>query len=110
MIGTIVAEISVCIIQILFVKRELPIGDYIKSTIFYFPMGLFMFVVVSFLGRVLGTHTYTLLIQVSIGGVLYVGMGICFFYITKNVVFMNNWNRLICTLKRCRHKKNNFNG
>ena len=42
-----------------------------------------MFVVVSFLGRVLGTHTYTLLIQVSIGGVLYVGMGICFFYITK---------------------------
>lgn len=110
MIGTIVAEISVCIIQILFVKRELPIGDYVKSTIFYFPMGLFMFVVVSFLGRVLGTHTYTLLIQVSIGGVLYVGMGICFFYITKNVVFMNNWNRLICTLKRCRHKKNNFNG
>jgi len=93
-IGTIVAEVLVCIIQVFTVRNELPVKYYIKLTSVYLPVGVIMFVLIHYIGKLLGTHISTLIIQVGIGGCLYLLISFIYFYITKNEVFMNSLNSI----------------
>lgn len=72
--GTVVAEISVCVIQSYFTKNILPIKIYIKEIIIFIFVGLLMYYFVSYAGHMLGYHIYTLVLQVLIGVLIY---GIC---------------------------------
>lgn len=94
-IGTIVAEISVCLTQAYFVRNELPLLDYVRSFLFFVFLGLAMFGVVYNLGRFMGISVSTLIIQITTGIILYGILSLVYFVYTKNEVVMRILRKLI---------------
>ena len=89
MIGTIIAEITVCFIQAFSVRKDLPVIDYIKQILFFILIGALMFVTVYLIGCTFGKHIWVLLVQIGVGGGLYGILAFAYFYKKKNPVFMN---------------------
>lgn len=87
-IGTIFAEILVCLIQAFSVKSELPIKKYIHNFISFFEIGFLMFVVVYFMGMKKSPSIKLLIMQVLIGGLIYVFMIVTYLYIIKEENFI----------------------
>lgn len=94
MIGTILAEVSVCVVQTIFVRRELPIIKYIKNCITFFLMGFTMFVIVVVIGHYMGISITTLIVQILTGGVVYIVQCSVYFYASKNTVFLESINQI----------------
>ena len=80
-IGTVIAEILVCVVQLCFVWKEYDYYKYIKNILFFLFPGVVMFIIVSIIGNVLGIHIYTLFIQIICGGLVYII--IMFLYLIK---------------------------
>lgn len=87
--GTIVAEVTVCVIQASFCKKQLPIIQYIKEGIPYVIIGCVMAVSVRFIGVKLGNTLTTLVMQVSLGAVLYIGMTVIYMCLKKDEVIFH---------------------
>lgn len=85
-IGTILAELSVCFVQIIFCKSELDILDYLKTLLRYSVVGIVMFAVVFTIGSINEINVSTLIIQIITGVIVY--SVICFVYLklTKNPI------------------------
>lgn len=88
-IGTIAAEVSVCLIQAFAVRKELPLGKYVRSFLVFLPTGAVMWAVVYLLGQHLGRRISTLVVQVAVGVVLYGGVAAFYFIKTKNEVVLD---------------------
>lgn len=86
-IGTIAAEMSVCVVQLLYCAKELPQKQYMKNSIVYFLPGIIMFTVVFLIGNALGHSILTLCIQVVSGVLIYSILCLCYFTLTKNLLF-----------------------
>lgn len=99
-IGTIAAEISVCTVQIIACARILPLREYIRKTAVYFVFGGVMVTVVALIGSLMKASVLTLLIQVVTGAVLYLGMCLGYFVITKNPLFYTMLNSVKQKFKR----------
>lgn len=86
-IGTIAAEAAVCCIQTFYVRKRLNLRRYFRECVPFFLLGWLMFAVVFLLGRN-GATVYTLLLQIVIGGILYVA-GCCIVFLCKrDALFM----------------------
>lgn len=94
-IGTIVAEIVVCLIQCVAVRKELPLCTYLKNSVIFFLFGIVMFAVVYGLGNVMDTGILTLLIQIATGVCIYGGCCLGYFIVTKDRMIMGMINRFI---------------
>lgn len=70
-VGTIVAEFTVCLVQSVAALTILPILFYIRRTIPYLIYGAIMFVIVYLLGEKLEGGIVTLLIQIITGTIIY---------------------------------------
>lgn len=70
-IATIIAEVFVCTFQVSFVRRELPITTYLKNSIPFVIIASCMFLIVRLIGSILGTSTFTLIVQIVAGGFFY---------------------------------------
>ncbi|WP_044918327.1 flippase [Enterocloster clostridioformis] len=92
-IGTIVAEVTVCIIQSYVVRNELPLLRYFKSFFTFIVYGALMFIFVYFLGKILGTSIETLLLQIVVGAIVYCALSLITFIIEKNEIVMEGINR-----------------
>lgn len=94
MIGTIVAEAAVCIIQVLMVRKTLPIRQYLKDSAIFLAVGIVMCLGVYLLGVRLGTSVSTLIIQVLSGAAFYAL--VCFVILVrkKNELLMPYWERI----------------
>lgn len=82
-IATIAAEGSVCLVQILYCRKELPVISYIKSTAAYVLIGILMGSIVYCIGLVLQPNIKTLCIQIIVGVVLYLIMHAIYFKIKR---------------------------
>lgn len=71
MIGTIAAEVTVCLIQTIVVRKELQITTYIKETIPYMFYGFVMFIVVYLIGKLMHGGIETLAVQIIVGVLIY---------------------------------------
>ncbi|WP_313467718.1 oligosaccharide flippase family protein [Streptococcus parasuis] len=83
-IGTIFAETSVMLVQLIFCNKYIPISKYIFQTIPFIVNGLIMMVVVNLVGNYLGISLFTLIVQIIIGGLLYVSLTVFYLYIVKD--------------------------
>ena len=92
-IGTIVAEVTVCLIQSYVVRNELPLLRYFKSFFTFIVYGALMFIFVYFLGEILGTSIETLLLQIVVGAIVYCALSLIAFIIEKNEIVMEGINR-----------------
>lgn len=95
-IGTIAAEMSVCIIQTFMVRRQLPVGKYVRDSLFFMLAGAAMFAVVYLLGERMGVKTVTLIVQVTVGVVIYCSMSLCYFIKKQD-------ETVLTILKKCRN-------
>ena len=88
MIGTIAAEILVCIIQSWAVRKELPLLKYISDFKAFIVFSIIMFVGVYFVGQKLGIGISVLLAQIVIGAFIYGILCICYFYFTNDQIIL----------------------
>lgn len=93
MMGTIVAEITVCAIQTAFVKKQLPVMTYIKECLFFLIPGMLMGTLVYYIGLVNGVHISTLFVQVFIGGATYMAFAIAYYVRRKNPIVIDSFNK-----------------
>lgn len=98
-IGTIFAEASVCIYQSVMVRKELNIGSYLKKVLFYMVPGIIMCVVIRILGNTLGISIVTGIIQIIVGGTIYVVLCLIYMILIKNELVIN-------TIKKFKHMVN----
>jgi O-antigen/teichoic acid export membrane protein len=70
-IGTILAEFSVMTYQIIDVRKEIQIIEYIKNGFKYIVLGFAMFVVVYIIGKFIENSILSLSIQIIVGAMLY---------------------------------------
>ena len=89
MAGTLVAEFTVFLVQLIFVRVEFPILEYLQSTVLLFPLGMMMCAVVYIVGRYGDVSLMTLVLQILLGGILYLFGVIIYLWIVKDVYLMN---------------------
>jgi len=99
MIGTIAAEITVCVYQAVVVRKQMPIWSYIKNFAYFILVGALMFVVVYAFGCRMGTSLSTLIWQIVIGVVIYCALALIYFVRTKNTVVLNMVNGIFKRVK-----------
>jgi len=94
-IGTLCAEISVCSLQAFFVRRELPIGKYIKISMPFIISGIIMFLIINGIQLPIQSRLILLITKICIGIMVYfISLGIQFY------VFKDNYQYLIELTKR----------
>ena len=83
-IGTIIAEVVVCIIEFWFVRKNYDYFRMISRSLVFIVPSMVMFLVVRFIGDLLGLHIYTLAIQVIAGGGVFVIITLCILLVSKD--------------------------
>ena len=85
-VGTIFAEASVCIYQSIMIKKELNISLYLRKVLLYIVPGAIMCIVIRILGNELGQSILTGIIQIVVGGTLYIVLSLIYMIIIKNEI------------------------
>ena len=93
MIGTIAAEIAVCVVQCFVVRREITVISYILKTVPFFIIGLIMFVIIYLYGLHSNANILTLFIQVAFGMVFYLLIAFAVFMKQKNDLIINYYTK-----------------
>lgn len=83
-IGTIVAEFTVMIVQMIGIRKELPIFLFCGKSIPYLVIGFIMQIIVKKYGMIFGISITTLMGQVVVGGVVYCLLCVCYFKLFKD--------------------------
>lgn len=94
-VGTICAEVMVCLIQCFAVRKELPLLTYVKNAYICFLYGLVMFIMVFGIGKVLDVKLTTLVIQIMSGAALYGIATVIYFSVIKEDVFMKMKKKIV---------------
>lgn len=84
MVGTILAEVTVCIMHIFSCRDDLPIKTYIKNVVPFFGAGFAMFVLVRVVANCLTTSVLGLMAEVIVGCIVYVIMALFILIIQKD--------------------------
>ncbi len=83
-IGTVFAEATVSIYQTIKVKKELPIGMYIKRNIFYIIPGVIMYFIIRIIGNIFKNNILTGILQIGVGTFIYLLISIAYMIWMKN--------------------------
>lgn len=95
-IGTIAAEFSVAFVQFVLVRKEVPIMEYIKNGVAFCIIGAFMFGVIYNMRNIPLAVPLVILIQVIIGGVIYMSSSVFYMVkIKKNPVLINEGLKML---------------
>ncbi len=83
-IGTLFAEFSVMFVQFLFVRKEMPVGKSMANSFFYFLDGIVMLIVVRLCRGLVGSDIIGLLLQILIGGCVFVLLAVIIACVRKD--------------------------
>jgi O-antigen/teichoic acid export membrane protein len=70
-IGTICAEITVCLIQVGAVRSKIPVAEYLFNALPYAGMGIMMAALVFYIGQNMSQNVITLICQIVVGTIIY---------------------------------------
>lgn len=98
-IGTLLAEFSVMIFQLISIRKELPVVKYLFQSIPYFINGFFMMIITKIIGDYIGIGIIQLIIQIICGGLFYIINSIWISYIRKDLIY-SFWNKLVLSIRR----------
>lgn len=99
-IGTVAAELSVCVVQAFWVRKKLPIRTYIKTSFPFVVFGTIMYIAVRIIGNVVTNVVIALLVQIFVGAVLFCMLCFVYFRKTGNQYFNSMLEQLNCKLKK----------
>lgn len=71
--ATLIAEAIVLLTQMIVIRKDIPIFQYIFKNIFYIIPGIAMLFIVRMIGDIMGIHVFTIAMQVAVGGIFYLG-------------------------------------
>lgn len=91
MIGLVCAEISIPVSQFLLLRKELNYRPLLKDTLPFLAAGILMFVLTRMIGRWMGCRVLTLCVQTAVGAVVYCGILLAFFRISRPDV-LQKWH------------------
>ncbi len=86
-VGTITAEYSAAILQTIQVRKELNIKNFVKESVPFLIIGMMMFTGTYFLGKITDENLLELLLQIVVGGIIYVGLSAFYCIKTKNAIY-----------------------
>lgn len=95
-VGTVVTEAAVCLIQCWFVRKDIPILQYFKQSAVFILLGVVMFLVSYYVGSELEQGIISLIIQILSGVMIYLSSSLIFFATIKEQTFMTMIKK-ICT-------------
>lgn len=104
-IGTILAEIAVCVVQCIGCRKDLDIKNYIRKSVPFLLIGLIMFLAVGCIGSFIGSRMVALLAQVATGVFVYCGLALIYFLKTKNIYVIGMIKSVFNKYYRIRHKE-----
>lgn len=93
-VGTIFAEGSVCLYQTIKIRKELDVKSYIKKSSFYILPGIVMCTIIRGIYNILGQTVFSGLMQIIIGGVVYVILSIIYMLVSKNEIAVNSLRKI----------------
>lgn len=88
-IATVLAEGTVCTIQAIAVRKNLPIGTYVKDTVSFAVLGVFMFIIVYGIGNIISNKIICLFIQLLAGVIIYSIPMVVILYRKKDAVIID---------------------
>ena len=94
MIGTIIAEFTVFFVQLILVRRSFPMSQYLQPVLVLFPIGMIMFAVVYWIGAYMGNTIITLIIQILVGGFLYLSGSMVYLKVIHDEFFEKLTSRI----------------
>ena len=94
MIGTIFAEIVVCMMHIYSCRKDLPVKTYITTLIPYLVAGFCMYQVVRFTAKVVGMSIVGLVLEVLVGGVVYLFLVTVILVLQKDEIILKFNNHI----------------
>lgn len=94
MIGTIIAEFTVFFVQLILVRRSFPMSQYLQPVLFLFPIGMIMFAIVYWIGAYMGNTIITLIIQILVGGFLYLSGSMVYLKVIHDEFFEKLTSRI----------------
>lgn len=94
MIGTILAEVIVCIMHIYTCKNSLPIKEYIKNLLPYLAAGMCMYLIVRIVAAKMNASILGLVVEVVVGGVTYLLLAVCILLFQKDEIVFQACERL----------------
>lgn len=87
--GTIIAEITVCILQVSMVREILPIKLYVKEILPYLFFSLLMYGLVRYIGSIFMRNVGTLIVQIVCGACFYLILSLVMLWRRRDQVFIN---------------------
>lgn len=88
-IGTIAAEVAVCMIQTWTVRKELEIGAYLRNAAPFLGIGSVMFFAVYIFGLKNAVSIQTLIEQIGMGIIIYSVISIVYLYVVRDSVLVD---------------------
>jgi len=89
-ITRVVVEVVICIIISIFARKDFSILLYLKNALFFFFAGMAMLLLVKLAGYYMGYNVMTLLLQITIGAIFYLGICGGYLYLTKDEFLLKN--------------------
>lgn len=90
-IGTIVAETTILIVQVVYVRHELPLRSYVAGAIPFAIIGVMMFAVIRLVGgpliSAMGVTVVCLLLEILIGAIFYLAASLLYCLLSKSKQF-----------------------
>ena len=94
MIGTIFAEVVVCVMHVYTCRKDLPIKTYIKNLFPYLGASLCMYLVVRVIAKQFTPSIVGLAVEVAVGGMTYAFLAICILFLQKDEMIFQIWYQL----------------
>ena len=99
-ISTLAAEYMVLLTQCIVVRKQLPLSKYMKGNYIYVLFGILMFILVRFIGNVMGISLLSLLLEITAGAILYSIMCFIYWEITDQRYYFEVLKKLFKKIKR----------
>lgn len=99
-LGTIVAEAVVCICQTLMVWKYLDIKKYLLNGFPFLIIGYIMYLIVRYVGNVLGISAMSLIIEIIVGILVYTPLSVVYLYFCKKDVLLGLTKPIVNKLKK----------
>lgn len=104
-IGTVVAELTVCIIQFFMVRKEIHVVEYVKNGLNFCLIGFIMYVVIYRIVNVFDQPVITMMVQIILGCIIYMFLAIIYMIkIKKNPTLVNEALKLFHVNKKIETK------
>lgn len=96
--GTVVAQVAVCVMQYFLTRKEVDFTKFYKDTVAFIVIGALMAVVVYILPQIVVSTIVDVIIKVIIGAAIYGALALLYLNRVKKDFFI--WNTLLGMIKR----------